>query len=318
MTWKKDNIYGFLVIHLIAALAFIPWFFSWTGVILLLGGFFVFGIFGINICYHRLLTHRGLACPLWLEHTLAFLAVCSVQDSPPHWVAVHRRHHQYSDEERDPHSPLVNFFWAHMGWLLVKMDNMKRRPLIEQYAKDIMRDPLYAWFERHSNWIKIALASWLGYFVVGYAVIVLSGGSQLEAVQFGASVLVWGAILRTVLVWHMTWAVNSVTHVWGYRNYETPDASRNNAIIGLLVSGEGWHNNHHADPRSAKHGHKWYELDVTWLIIRLLMALGLAKNVAVPSTILVAKFNSPGPQLAPIKASAYDNPAPREPDLLRK
>jgi len=320
MTWKKDNIYGFLVIHLFAALAFIPWFFSWTGVILLVGGFFVFGILGINICYHRLLTHRGLACPLWLEHALAFLAVCSVQDSPPHWVAVHRRHHQYADEERDPHSPLVNFFWAHMGWLLVKMDNMKRRPLIEQYAKDIMRDPLYAWFERRSNWIKIALASWLGYFVVGYAVIVLSGGSKSEALQFGASVLVWGAILRTVLVWHMTWAVNSVTHVWGYRNYDTPDVSRNNVIIGLLVSGEGWHNNHHADPRSAKHGHMWYELDVTWLIIRLLMALGLAKNVAVPSTILVAKFNSPSPepQLAPIKADAYDNPAPREPETIRK
>ncbi len=104
--------------------------------------------------------------------------------------------------------------------------------------------------------------------------------------------LVWGAVLRTVVVWHITWSVNSVTHVWGYRNYNTPDVSRNNALIALLASGEGWHNNHHADSRSARHGHKWYEIDLTWLAIRLLMLLGLAKNVALPSPILAAKFNT--------------------------
>ena len=102
----------------------------------------------------------------------------------------------------------------------------------------------------------------------------------------------WGAILRTVVVWHLTWSVNSVTHVWGYRNYETPDVSRNNVLVAMLVSGEGWHNNHHADPRSARHGHKWYEFDLTWLVIRLLMILGLAKNVAIPSPALAAKFTS--------------------------
>ena len=113
------------------------------------------------------------------------------------------------------------------------------------------------------------------------------------------SLLVWGAVLRTVVVWHITWSVNSVTHVWGYRNYNTPDVSRNNALIAFLSSGEGWHNNHHADSRSARHGHEWWEIDLTWLAIRLLMVLGLAKNVAVPSPILAAKFNSDGPRLAP-------------------
>jgi fatty-acid desaturase len=296
---KKDNLYGFLVIHLIAALAVFPWFFSWTGVVLLVAGLYVFGVLVINLCFHRLLTHRSFSCPLWLEHALATLAVCSVQDSPPHWIAAHRRHHEFADEEADPHSPLAGFFWAHMGWLLVKSEDMARRPLIERYAKDIIRDPYYAWLERRSNWIRVALASWLVFFAVGFAFVVLTGGTLPDAAQFGLSLMIWGGVLRTVVVWHITWSVNSVTHVWGYRNYNTPDVSRNNALIALLASGEGWHNNHHADSRSARHGHEWWEIDLTWLAIRLLMALGLAKNVALPSPILAAKFNVTGPQLAP-------------------
>jgi sn-1 stearoyl-lipid 9-desaturase len=302
--WKNDNVLGFAIIHLLAALAFVPWFFSWTGVALLTAGLFVFGVFGINLCYHRLLTHRSFSCPLWLEHGLARLAVCSVQDSPPHWVAVHRRHHQFADEDHDPHSPLVNFFWAHMGWLLVKMEDMSRRPLIERYAKDIARDSYYAWLEPRSNWISLAMLSWLGFFVAGFVVVALSGGGVPEATQFGLSLLIWGAVLRTVVVWHITWSVNSVTHVWGYRNYDTPDVSRNNALIAVLSSGEGWHNNHHADSRSARHGHEWWEIDLTWLAIRLLSALGLAKNVALPSSILATKFN---------RSALVTDPAKREP-----
>ncbi len=298
MKLKKDNVYGFLIIHLIAGLAVFPWFFSWTGVVLLVAGLFVFGMLGINLCFHRLLTHRSFSCPLWLERSLATLAVCSVQDSPPHWVAAHRKHHQFADEEQDPHSPLVSFFWAHMGWLLVKVDDMKRGPLIERYAKDISRDRYYAWLERRSNWLKVALLSWLGFFAAGFTVVALSGGSFAEAAQFGLSLFIWGGVLRTVVVWHITWLVNSATHVWGYRNYNTPDVSRNNMLIALLTSGEGWHNNHHADSRSARHGHKWWELDLTWLTIRLLMLLGLAKNVALPSPILADKFNAAGPRSA--------------------
>ena len=252
--------------HLIAVLAFFPWFFSWTGVVLLIAGWFVFGTLGINLGYHRLLTHRGLSCPRWLEYSLAILGLCALQDAPAYWVAIHRRHHRYADEEKDPHSPVVSFIWAHMGWLIKKVDDMKRETLTEQYAKDLLRQPFYAYFERHDNWVKIALASWIVFFAGGFGVAALSGASLLDATQFGLSLLVWGAALRTVLVWHLTWAVNSVTHVWGYRNYETPDGSRNSAIVALLASGEGWHNNHHADSRSARHGHKWWEFDLTWLI----------------------------------------------------
>ena len=294
MRWNRVNVYAFTVAHLVAGLAFFPWFFSWTGVVLCVAGMYIFGLLGINLCYHRLLTHRGFSCPLWCEHTLAILGVCSAQYSPPHWVALHRRHHQFADQEKDPHSPLAGFFWAHMGWLLVTMEDMETKSLIEQYAKDIVRDPLYAWIERRKNGLKIATASWGAYFAVGYGAIALSWGSAHDAAQFGASLLVWGAALRTVVVWHFTWSVNSVTHVWRYRNYDTPDVSRNNALIALVAAGEGWHNNHHADSRSARHGHKWWEIDQTWLVIRFMMLLGLARNVAVPSSALAAKFNAPG------------------------
>jgi fatty-acid desaturase len=304
--WNKDKIVAFALIHLVAALAFLPCFFSWTGVALLIAGLFVFGTLGITLGYHRLLTHQGFSCPLWLEHTVALLGVCSLQDSPPHWVAGHRRHHQFADEDKDPHSPIAGFFWAHMGWLLVRMDDMSRGPLIERYAKDIIRDPFYAWIERRKNWIKIAFGVWLVYFAVGFAVMALSGQSLSNATQFGLSLLIWGGALRTVIEWHITWSVNSVTHVWGYRNYATPDVSRNNAWIALIASGEGWHNNHHADSRSARHGHEWWEFDVTWMVIRLLMLLGLAWNVATPSPALKEKFNSRGRWLVPAGAETFD------------
>ena len=116
-----------------------------------------------------------------------------------------------------------------------------------------------------------------------------------EASQFGASLVIWGGALRTVLVWHTAWSVNSVTHIWGYLNYETPDDSRNNPIIGFISGGERWHNNHHADPTSARHGHYWWELDFAWWVIRLFMSLGLARKVALPSPGLSAKFAVPRP-----------------------
>ena len=318
--WKKDNVYGFLVIHAIASLAIVPWFFSWTGVILLLVGLYVFGVLGINLCFHRALTHRGLACPSWLERSFALLGVCCVQDSPPHWVAVHRKHHHHADDELDPHSPLVSFFWAHMGWLLVRMESMKRSSLIERYAKDIMRDPFYAWLERRHNWLKVALLSWIAYFIGGFGYVALSGGAVSGATQFGLSLLIWGAVLRTVVVWHITWSINSVTHLWGYRNYETPDVSRNNLLVALLSSGEGWHNNHHADPRSARHGHTRGEIDTTWMIIRLLMLLGLAKNVALPSPALARKFSTAGFEPAPRQFDTFDveSPTPPAPDIAAK
>ena len=283
MKLKIDALAGFILCHLLALLALFPWFFSWSGVVALAIGIYVFGILGMNVGFHRLITHRGFSCPLWFERTLAILGTCCLQFSPAFWVAVHRRHHHFADEERDPHSPLKSFSWAHFGWLLVRQPDMKPGPMTERYARDVLHDPLYAMLERRKNWIKLTLLSWLAFFVAGFGASAASGQSATDALQYGASLFIWGGPLRTVVVWHMTWSVNSVTHVWGYRNYETPDDSRNNVIIGLLAGGEGWHNNHHANPTSARHGHKWWEFDLAWLTIRVLMLLGLATKVALPS-----------------------------------
>jgi stearoyl-CoA desaturase (delta-9 desaturase) len=161
--------------------------------------------------------------------------------------------------------------------------------MIERYSKDMMRDPFYVALDRRKNWIKLTFLSWVAFFVLGFAIALVRGEGISAAAQFGASLFVWAGALRTVLVWHTTWSVNSVTHIWGYRNYDTPDRSRNHPIVGLLAAGEGWHNNHHAQPTSARHGHKWWELDLAWMTIRVMMLLGLATEVIRPSASLSAK-----------------------------
>ncbi|HMP05556.1 MAG TPA: fatty acid desaturase [Lacipirellulaceae bacterium] len=273
---------GIPAIHLLACLAFVPWFFSWTGVVLAVLGLYVFGTLGINLCYHRLLTHQGFVAPKWLEHALAILGVCTLQDTPACWVAMHRIHHKHSDEQPDPHSPLVNFLWGHCGWLMVKNRDFLNVNYYQRFARDLLRDPFYMKLERSGNWCWVYLASILVFFGAGYAVGALVDGTAMAGLQFGASLVVWGVFVRTVLTWHITWSVNSVTHVWGYQNYDTGDNSRNNFLVGLWSNGEGWHNNHHADQRAAAHGHKWWEFDLTWLTIRALQRLGLVKNVVLP------------------------------------
>jgi stearoyl-CoA desaturase (delta-9 desaturase) len=175
-----------------------------------------------------------------------------------------------------------------MGWLIFKNRETTRLNIVSRYAKDILRDPFYARLEKNFRWVWIVLMSWCGFFVGGILVELLRGGDAKDALQSGLSFLIWGVFVRTVLVWHITWSVNSVAHLWGYRNYETDESSRNNFIVGIISNGEGWHNNHHADPRSARYGHLWWELDVTWLTIRLLVTLGLAREVVTPTRALLA------------------------------
>jgi fatty-acid desaturase len=266
--------------HLLALLAFLPWFFSWTGLALAWIGIFIFGGLGINLCYHRLLSHRSFQCPLWLEHTLACIAVCCFEDAPARWVAAHRLHHHRADERPDPHSPLVGLFWAYMGWLFIENTDLNRIIAYDRYARDIIRDRFYAWLERAFVWV--ILASWFGYFAVGFLAGLALGGTLREAVQFGASIWLWGAIVRTILVWHITWCGNSFPHLYGYRNYETNDNSRNNFIVAIITSGEGWHNNHHAEPASASNQRHWWEVDMTYMALKIFVLLGLAWNVQLP------------------------------------
>jgi fatty-acid desaturase len=274
--------------HLIALLALLPWFFSWTGVFLAVAGLYVFGTLGINLCYHRLLAHRGLVVPTWLEHSFAILAVCSFQDTPARWVAVHRRHHQHADDREDPHSPLVNLFWSHMGWLLVENRDLTRLKIFDRYARDVLQDRFYKRLERN-NWLLVVFASWIVFFAAGFGASLVLGATVAAAAQFGLSLLIWGVFVRTVAVWHITWSVNSLAHRFGYRNYETDEDSRNNLVVGLISNGEGWHNNHHADPRSARHGHRWWEIDNTWLTIRFLERIGLATDVVAPNAPLTGR-----------------------------
>lgn len=270
------------LVHLLALLAVVPWLFSWTGVALILVGHLTFGMLGITVGYHRLLTHQGFTCPKWFERTLAILGICALQDSPARWVAVHRFHHKHSDEQPDPHSPLVSFLWGHMGWLFVKNRNHNDVNCFERYVRDLLRDRFYLGLERNSLWLGIYVIHALLFLAVGFLAGWALTGTIGGAVQFGLSILVWGVFVRTVVVLHGTWAVNSVTHIWGYRNYPTTDNSRNNWLIALLSHGEGWHNNHHADQRAAAHGHQWWEFDMSWWIIRGLERIGLAQNVVRP------------------------------------
>jgi fatty-acid desaturase len=208
------------------------------------------------------------------------LAVCCVQDTPARWVATHRMHHHRADDQADPHSPLVNLFWSYIGWLFLENTDLCRGVAYDRYARDIVRDKFYRWIERAVVWITLGQS--LVYFAFGFLVELLLGGTLSEAVQFGASIWLWGVVIRTILVWHITWCGNSFPHLFGYRNYETDDNSRNNMLVAIITNGEGWHNNHHADPSSASNQHRWWEFDLTYLFLRLLVLLGLAWDVQLP------------------------------------
>jgi fatty-acid desaturase len=298
----------FIAFHLLLPLALIPSLFTWTGVVLVFLGSYVFGTLGINIGYHRLLTHRSFRCPKWLEHTFALLGVCSLQDSPGQWVAIHRMHHQHSDKQPDPHSPLVSFFWGHLGWLVIENRRLHTLSTLQSYARDVFQDRFYLRLHRNFQWLWIYAAHALLIFGFGCFASWMMTRNPGEALQFGLSVFVWGVIVRTVYVWHITWAVNSVTHRWGYRNYETGENSRNNWIVALLTNGEGWHNNHHANQRSASHGHRWWEIDLTYWTILLLWAVGLATDV-VPVSVPHRPRTTAG-QFAPGFGSEEAQPIP--------
>jgi stearoyl-CoA desaturase (delta-9 desaturase) len=269
-------------LHLLALLGCVPWLFSWSGLALAVGGDIVLGSLGINIGFHRLLTHRSFACPRWLERTLAVIGVCCWQGTPMNWVAIHRMHHQHSDDGEDPHSPRASFFWSHLGWFLLYNPAIWGMSTYDRYARDLLRDRFYKAFERPRILRLIQAVQWLAFLVAGFVVGAVATRNWAGAVQLSLSWLVWGVIVRTVLTWHITWSVNSVTHLWGYRNYATQDNSRNNWLVALLTLGEGWHNNHHAQPRSATMGLRWWEVDVMYLIIRGLERVGLAWNVVRP------------------------------------
>jgi len=269
------------VIHLLALLAFVPWFFSWTGLLLAIVLTPLFGQ-SITICYHRLLTHRSFKTPKWLERSWVVVSLCCLQDTPAKWVANHRHHHSAADEQPDPHSPLVSFLWSHVGWLYFRNEYTHNAAMLQKHAKDILQDPFYMYLEK--TWVGqgIYAAHVLLFYILGFVIGYFNEGSAYAGFQFGMSLMLWGAIVRTVLVWHVTWSVNSLTHLFGYRSYDTNEESRNNWLVSLFTFGEGWHNNHHYDQASASMWHRWWEIDLNFLLIRTLEKIGLVYDVILP------------------------------------
>jgi len=278
-----------VLFHLMIPIAFFSYFFSWWWVGWLLVGNYLFTSLGIGAGYHRLLTHRGFKCPKWFEYLLTSLGVCSLQDSPARWVLVHRMHHQHSDHQPDPHTPKVSAFWSHMGWLFVDNRELSTAAAYDKYARDVMRDPYYRWLQKNLNWVWFFWGHALLITALGGVVGFIATGTPAGALQASAQFFVWGVVMRTVFTWHVTWGINSFSHIWGYRNYETREDSRNNWLFALLTNGEGWHNNHHADPRSAKHGHRWWELDVTWISLCLFQKLGIVSELVKPNDSALSK-----------------------------
>ena len=217
--------------HLLLPLAFVPWLFSWTGLILVPLGNYIFCSLGIGAGYHRLLTHRGFLAPKWLERTLAVLGVCCLQDSPARWVLIHRLHHQHSDDQPDPHSPMVNFLWGHFAWVFVENRQYATFSSYEKYVRDLLQDPFYMRLERRIMWVWVYVAHAVLFYLAGFAIGWATTGEFMGGVQFGLSLLLWGVVIRTIYTWHVTWGVNSATHMWGYRNYET-DRRQPQQLVG--------------------------------------------------------------------------------------
>ncbi|GHO67491.1 stearoyl-CoA 9-desaturase [Ktedonobacter sp. SOSP1-85] len=210
---------------------------------------------GVTVGFHRMLTHRSFAAHPVVKFIFLVLGSMALEGPALEWAATHIKHHSYSDKEGDPHSPVEGFFHAHIGWLF--KDRMADP---NQYAKHLQKDPIVVFVSKtFLLWVVLSL-------IIPFAI-------------GGWSALLWAGLVRIFLTHHVTWSVNSVCHIFGRRDYETNDQSRNEWVVGLLSFGEGWHNNHHAFPRSAFHGLRWWQFDCSGYLIWSLEKLGLAKDV---------------------------------------
>ena len=259
---------GFMAgIHILAVVALLPMFWSWQAVTSLAVLYWVTACLGVTIGYHRLLCHRSFRLPQWLERFFATCGALSCQHGPIDWVGLHRHHHKFSDTDADHHNSNRGFWWSHMGWMFEEIPAMGAVP---RFSADLAKDPYYRWLNNNFLSLQLPLAGLL--FLIGS----LTGAG-------GWALVLWGIPLRLVLVYHVTWLVNSATHCWGEAVHESGDKSRNNPWVAALTFGEGWHNNHHAFPHSAKHGLEPGQIDLTWQHIRLMRALGLATQVRLPA-----------------------------------
>ena len=253
-----------LVMHVLAVVALLPRFWSVQGV-LALAVLYWMTVLGVTLGLHRLVAHRSFEAPKWLERVLVLMGTLACQSGPIEWVGLHRHHHRYSDQPNDHHDAARGLWWAHSEWMLHQIPALEH---VHRLTGDLQRDPLYRWLDRWFLLLQLPLGAALYWYGQGAGV---HGG--------GLGLVLWAIPLRLVLVYHVTWLVNSATHAFGYRNFDCPDLSRNCWWVAILSFGEGWHNNHHAYQHSARHGLRWFELDITWLHIVMLRKLGLARRI---------------------------------------
>ena len=264
----------FVALHLSCLLVFyVGW--SWTA-IAVAAGYYVVRMFAITAFYHRYFSHRSFATSRLMQFLFAALGSTAIQRGPIWWASHHRAHHRHSDGEGDVHSPNRDgFLWSHVGWILA-LENFKPRL---DLVPDLVRFRELRWLDRFDVVIPLLSIPALYYLGVG-----------LEALGFattGFQVLVWGFCVSTVVTYHVTFSINSVAHRIGSRPYATSDRSRNNLLLSLLTFGEGWHNNHHRYQASVRQGFRWWEIDLTYYVLRLMAALGLVWRLnPVPARIL--------------------------------
>jgi stearoyl-CoA desaturase (delta-9 desaturase) len=248
------------IFHIGAVAAF--FFIDWGAIAMALFLWWVAGSLGIGMGYHRLLTHRGYKTPKWVEYLLTVCGTLALEGGPIFWVATHRIHHQHSDHEGDPHTPREGTYWAHMGWIMTGKAMHHDTEVLARYTPDLSKDKFH---------VALTTWHWVPQVVVGLALLAFGG----------IPYVLWGVFFRTTYGLHCTWLVNSATHLFGSQRFKTRDDSRNSFWVAMLTFGEGWHNNHHAHPVSARHGLAWYEFDMNWIGIKTLEFLGLAWEIKV-------------------------------------
>ncbi|HEY0323934.1 MAG TPA: fatty acid desaturase [Pyrinomonadaceae bacterium] len=240
--------------------------FSWKALFVTLFLWWVSGSLGIGMGFHRLLTHRGYKTPKAVEYFLTLCGTLALEGGAINWVVTHRIHHAHTEEQgKDPHTPRDGRWWAHMGWILTGTAQQHENAVLQRYAPDLMKDRVHFWIDRLYYVPLVVLGIIL--FAVG-----------------GWPMMMWGVFIRVTVGLHATWLVNSATHLWGSRRFESNDDSTNNLWVAMVTFGEGWHNNHHAYPRAARHGVAWYEIDINWWGIRTLQFLGLARDIKLINT----------------------------------
>jgi stearoyl-CoA desaturase (delta-9 desaturase) len=247
------NFWLFVVLHVIAGIGLFYFSFTWKMALLVVASYY-FQMFGVTGGYHRYFSHRSFKTGRAFQFVLAWLAQTSIQKGTLWWAANHRHHHKYSDKEPDPHSPLLyGFLHSHMGWFLF---TEKHVPTQWEYIPDLSRYKELVWLNEYN---------WVPGLVYGTLMMLIGGPATFF----------WGFLVSLILVWHGTFTINSLSHVYGSVRYKTDDTSKNNFILAIITMGEGWHNNHHTYCSSANQGFFWYEIDMTWCVLKMLSWVGL-------------------------------------------